>query len=275
MLPLLKFSETEIMAFALIFLRVSAFTFVWPVFSIYNVPAHVKVLFSLILAVLMFPLISRADFNIQTLGDDVVWLAAKEVLTGLCLGFMTRLFFFAVSVGGNLIATSSGLANGQLFNPALDAPATTIEQFYAILATLLYLALDGHHIFLTGLAESFQVLPVGNSASFSPAVTGTEFASPLEQMLGRFKDSGVIVQLVVEAGIKISAPVLLAMFLLNVVMGIISRAVPQVNVLMTSMSVNFMAAIMVMLLAIPALVLQLDHEIIAFAEQFFRFMKSK
>ncbi len=271
MLPLLKFSETEILAFALVFLRVSAFTFVWPVFSIYNVPAHVKVLFSLILAVLMFPVVSRIGLDAKALGTEIVWLAAKEVLTGLCLGFMTRLFFFAVSAGGNLIATSSGLANGQLFNPALDAPATTIEQFYAILATLLFLALDGHHIFLTGLAESFQIMPVG----IPHATAGTEFATPLEQMLGRFKDSGVIVQSVVEAGIKISAPVLLAMFLLNVVMGIISRAVPQVNVLMTSMSVNFMAAIMVMFLAIPALVLQLDHEIIAFAEQFFRFMKSK
>lgn len=265
MLPYLKFNEAEILAFALVFLRTSAFTFTWPVFSIYNVPGYAKILFSLLLAVLLFPVVNRSGLD-PKFSHDIGWLALKEVLTGLCLGFLTRLFFFAISVGGNLVATSAGLANGQLFNPALGAPATTVEQFYAVLATLLFLSLNGHHVFLTGLAQSFDVLPLVSG--------GTEFASPLEQMLLRFKDSGLIVQSVVEAGIKISAPVLLAMFLLNVVMGIISRAVPQVNVLMTSMSVNFMAAIMVMFLAIPALVLELDHEIIAFAEQFFRFMKS-
>jgi flagellar biosynthetic protein FliR len=243
-------------------LRVSAFTFTWPIFSIYSVPGYCKILFALILAMTVFPTVSRAGIPNTSLSPDIAWLAAKEVLTGLCLGFMTRLFFFAISVGGNLVATASGLANGQLFNPSLGATTTTVEQFYGVLATLLFLSLNGHHIFLTGLAQSFELLPL--------SIDGTDFAL----MVGRFKDTGLILSSVVEAGIKISAPVLLAMFMLNVVMGIISRAVPQVNVLMTSMPINFLATILIMMIAIPALILELDHEMIAFAEQLFRFMKS-
>jgi flagellar biosynthesis protein FliR len=265
-LPNLIFNETEILAFALVFLRISAFTFVWPIFSIYNVPGYLKILFSLVVAVVIFPVVHRAGLGAEKLAPDIAWLAGKEVLTGLCLGFMTRLFFFAISSGANLIASSAGLANGQIFNPALGATSTTVEQFYTTLATLLFLSLNGHHIFLTGLVESFSALPL--------TMDGTEVASPYNQMLGHFADSGLILQSVVEAGIKISAPVLVAMFILNVVMGILSRAIPQVNVLMTSMPVNFMAAVMVMFIGIPALIFELDHEMIAFAEQFFRFMKA-
>lgn len=262
MLPNLHFNETEILAFALVLLRVSAFTLTWPIFSVYNVPGLLKVLFSVAIAITVFPVINRTGLDARGFAHDIAWLAAKEVLTGLCLGFMTRLFFFAISCGGNLIATSSGLANGQLFNPALGATSTTVEQFYAAIATLLFLSLNGHHFFLTGLVESFNAIPL--------SIDGTEFA----HLTGRFKDSGLILQSVVVAGIKISAPVLLAVFILNVVMGIISRAVPQVNVLITSMSVNFMAALIVMLLAIPALIFELDHEVVSFAEQLFKFMKA-
>jgi flagellar biosynthetic protein FliR len=76
-----------------------------------------------------------------------------------------------------------------------------------------------------------------------------------------------------EAGIKISAPVVITIFVVNVVMGVISRAIPQVNVLVTSMVVNFAAALGVMALALPALMLQLDREIMAFTETLFRFLK--
>ncbi|MEK7356242.1 MAG: flagellar biosynthetic protein FliR [Bdellovibrionota bacterium] len=258
MLPFLKFNEVEILAFALVLLRVSAFTVSWPVFSVYNVPNISKILFAVLLSMVMFPIIDRTGLTAQGLGNEVVWLAGREVLTGLCLGFLTRLFFFAVSAGANLIATSAGLANAQLFNPTMGASTTTVEQFYAVIATLLFLAANGHHMFLTGLAESFQAIPLG------PA--GIDIAV--------FKESGELIQAVVEAGIKMSAPVLVAIFVMNVAMGIIGRAVPQINVLVTSMPVNFMTGIVVMLISIPALVLQLDHDIVEFADMMFRFMRA-
>jgi len=213
---------------------------------------------AVILTMTMFPVISHAGLTAQGLGNEIVWLAAREVLVGLCLGFLTRLFFYAVSSGANLIATSTGLANAQLFNPTMGATTTTIEEFYTVIATLLFLALNGHHMFLTGLAESFQAIPLG----------------PAGIDLAVLKDSGQLIQAVVEAGVKMSAPVLVTIFIMNVAMGIVGRAVPQINVLVTSMPVNFMTGIVVMLIAIPALVLQLDHDIVEFADMMFRFMRA-
>ncbi len=256
-MPAFGLNESEMVAFALVLIRVSVFLITWPVFSVYNVPGPLKILLSLAVATVLFPVIPHAGLTAEGLGSDLIWLAGKEVLTGLTLGFLTRLFFFAVSCGGNLIATSAGLANAQIFNPAMQSTVTTVESFYVAVATLLFLALNGHHFFLTGLAQSFDAIPL--NAGIDIAV---------------FKDSGLILQSVVEAGIKISAPVMVAIFFMNVAMGIIGRVVPQINVLVTSQAVNFLAAMLVMIIAIPAMVMELDHQMVSFAELLFKFMKA-
>jgi flagellar biosynthetic protein FliR len=256
-LPYLHFNETEILSFALVLLRVSAFLVTWPVFSVYQVPQPLKILLSICLATVLFPVVNKTGLTAEGLGTDIAWLAAKEVLIGVILGFLTRLFFFAVSCGGSLIATSAGLANAQLFNPAMGTQTTTVETFYVSIATLVFLGLNGHHYFLTGLAQSFDALPL--SAGIDIAV---------------FKDSGMLVQTVVEAGIKISAPVMVAIFFMNAAMGIIGRAVPQINVLVTGQAVNFMTAMIVMIVALPALIFELDHQLLSFTELVFKFMKA-
>ena len=261
MLPNFNFNEVEMLAFILVFLRVSTFLVAWPLFSVYNVPAHLKILLAISISMVLFPVISKVGLEGKGFEENIAWLAAKEVLTGLCLGFVTRLFFFAVAFGGSLIATSSGLANGSIFNPTMGTNTTTVEQFYATLATLLFLALNGHHYFLTGLAQSFETIPL--------SISGTDLAL----LASKFSDSGLLLQRVSEAGIKISAPVLVSIFIMNVVMGIIGKTVPQINVFATSMPVNFMAALFVMIIAIPALIFQLDHDVISFAEILFKFMK--
>jgi flagellar biosynthetic protein FliR len=257
-LPHFVFSETEMLAFALVLLRVSAFIVSWPVFSVYSVPNPLKILFAVVVAMVLFPVINRTGLSRQELGTQLGWLVGKEVLIGLCLGFITRMFFFAVSIGGNLISTSMGLANGQMFNPTLGNQSTTVEQFHVTLATLLFLALNGHHFFLTGLVQSFEALPL--------SMSGIDIAV--------FKDSGLILQQVTEAGIKLSAPVMVAIFFLNVAMGIVGRAVPQINVLVTSLPVNILSGLLVTIVAIPALLLEMDHQVVDFAEQLFKFMKA-
>lgn len=256
-MPAFGLNESELVAFALVLIRVSVFLITWPVFSVYNVPGPLKILLSVAIATVLFPVIPHDGLTAQSLGSDLIWLAGKEVLTGITLGFLTRLFFFAVSCGGNLIATSAGLANAQIFNPAMQATVTTVESFYVAVATLLFLALNGHHFFLTGLAQSFEAIPL--NAGIDIAV---------------FKDSGLILQSVVEAGIKISAPVMVAIFFMNVAMGIIGRVVPQINVLVTSQAVNFLAGMLVMIVALPAMVMELDHQMVSFAELLFKFMKA-
>ena len=261
MFPAFLFSEVEILAFVLVLIRVASFLVSWPIFSAYNVPTSVKVLSSVAVAFVLFPTVNRAGLGLdpsKALDGSVILLAMKETFVGLCLGFMCRLVFFAVSIGGSLISTSIGMANAQLFNPTMGGQSTTVEQFYFTLATLLFLGFNGHHIFLSGLAQSFDAIPL----------------SPAGANLASFGDQASMMQAVLTAGIKIAAPVMIAIFVMNVAMGIVGRAVPQINVLATSLPVNVMAGLLVMILAAPAFAPEMERTTAEMAERLFALMKA-
>lgn len=258
MFPGFAINENELLTFALVLMRVSAFVVAWPVFSVYSVPNHAKVLLALILSMLMFPSIARTGLEGVRIGDEIIFLAGKEVMIGLCLGFITRLFFFAFSIGGNLVSTYMGLSSANIFNPSLGTQSTTVEQFYLTTATLMFLALNGHHLFLEGLAKSFEVLPLSMNAIRT----------------GVFGEAGTLIEEVMIIGVKISAPIMIAIFVINAFMGILGRAVPQINVLVTSLPVNIMAGFLVMMATIPVLVPETELVMNSLAEHLFRMMKA-
>lgn len=258
MLDILRFSEVEILAFSLILLRVSAFIVAWPVFGTKTVPIPVKILFSFVLATILLPIVSWQGVRIEILSDSIAWLALREVTIGVMLGFICRMFFFAVSVAGQVVSLSIGLSNAQVMNPALESSSTPIEQFEIVLATLFFLAINGHHLFLEGLVESFNLVPM--------SIVGIDFSS--------FYKFGNLVQEVVTIGIKMAAPVLVAVFFMNLSMGIIGRAVPQINVLVTSLPVNILTGFIVMLVSLPMLIGNMDGLISVMAERLFLMMKT-
>jgi len=255
--PNVASNQIEIIAFALILIRVTAFLVSWPVFSAFSVPQHTKILLGVALTVLLFPLIPRDGISAEALSDNLIWLVIREVFIGLCLGFLTRLFFFAVAMGGNFVATSMGLANAQIFNPTMNAESTTVETFFTTIATLLFLTLNGHHIFLTGLVDSFTAIPL----------------SPASLNLLVFKESGHWLQIIMVAGVKISAPVMASIFFMNVVMGIVGRAIPQINVFVTSLPINLMVGFVVCILMLPLLMVEMDGLLQGMSVELFKFIK--
>ncbi len=257
MFPNFHYDEHQLLIMALILLRVSAFLFTWPVFSVFSVPRPAKILLAVVLAICLFPVVPHESLTTEMLSLNIAWYAMKEVFVGLCLGFFTRLLFFAISIAGQVISTSMGLSSGQMFNPALGSQSTTTEQFFTTLATLIFLAINGHHYFLTGLAQSFDIIQVTSA--------GASFAL--------FKDVGAILQMVCIAGIKISAPVMIAIFFLNIAIGIIGRVVPQINVLVTSLPVNIMAGFIIIFMMIPFFLTEVSSVLNTMTGVLFKVMK--
>ena len=258
MFPVFQFSESEILSFALVLLRILAFLFTWPLFSVFHVPQPLKVLLGLMLTVVVFPSIDRSAMSMELLNSDLPWLAAKEVLIGICLGFMTRMIFFAVAVGASIVSATMGMANAQMFNPSLQEQSSTMEQFFAVVATLFFLSINGHHVFVTGLIRSFEFVPLSS--------VGINIAS--------FQGSGAIMQQIMVSGVKISAPVLAIIFISNMGMGVIGRAVPQINVLVTSLPVNILAGLLILFVTIPVFVPEVEMVLRLSAENLFAFMKA-
>lgn len=254
---LYQFPEGQIVAFALIFLRIMAFVVAWPIFGTQSVPVAIKVLLALVLSMILMPVVGFQNVDLIKIDDHLIFLAAREICIGLSLGFLMRLFFFAISVAGEIISVSMGLASAQLYNPAMGSQSNVVEQFQMMLATLFFLGMNGHHIFIGGLAESFQLVPVASTALKTVGFSGI---APM-------------VQDVFLMGLKMSSPVLVAVFLTNVAMGIVGRAVPQINVLVTGMPVTIMVSFAIMIITVPLFVNEMDSLVVIMADRFFQFMK--
>ncbi|MEQ1875901.1 MAG: flagellar biosynthetic protein FliR [Bdellovibrionia bacterium] len=235
MFEVYNFSQAEILTFILVLLRVSVFLVSWPVFGTSYIPAPAKVLTGFILATLLFPFAGRLEAPL--IEQYFFWLIFREAFIGLALGFLARFFFFAISICAQVVSDSIGLSSIQLLNPTTEDRGSAVEQFYAILATLFFLTLNGHHIFISGLAKSYEFLPL--------SLRGLDMSVLISV--------GAIAQTVMVIGIKLAAPVFISIFCMNIAMGIIGRAVPQINVLVTSMPVNVMAGLAIMIISIPLL----------------------
>lgn len=235
-----RFNETEMLLFFMVMMRMTAFVVSWPVFGVENIATHVKVLFAVLLAMVIFPTMHWSPAQMDAVKSDLMLLAAREAFIGLSIGYLARFFFFGFRIAGEMISQALGLGSAQMFNPALGGQTTTVEQFYVGLASLFYLGVNGHHFLITGLVSSFDMVP----------------AAQFTMNTSQFAGLGMMTQEVVELGLKLSAPVVISILAINLVLGVVGKTVPQLNVLVTSFPVNILVGFMLMILTLPML---MDH----------------
>ncbi len=250
---LYQLTEVQLLFYALIFLRCIAFIFSSAIFGQMQISTPVKILLSLLLAICLGPTLKMsANFStgIQT---QIIAFAAMEVVFGLMLGFLTRLVLFALGQTGELVSTALGLNSAQLFNPALGVSSTAFDQLYVLLGTLLFLSLRGHHLLLIGLQQSFDVLSIGFTQSLTLS----------SQFLG------TIVQKLMWISLQMASPVMVSIMLANVALGILGKAVPQLNVLVTSFPVTILLGMGVIFICLPMLLAEMNG-ITVFSEEVFK-----
>jgi flagellar biosynthetic protein FliR len=278
-MDLFRLNEAEILLFGLALLRISSFFMTWPVFSIGNVPSPIKVLLSVAATMAVMPALPRTGLEAKGFELALAGLAIKEVAIGLFMGAIARLIFYAVEIGGAFASTSMGFSSATIFNPATGSTTSIIEKFYVVLLTLLFLSLNAHHAFLSALVESFVAFPPAHVTSGigpnfeSLQIAGSSAANGVA-VSGGTGWAGGIVQLTMVAGIKMAAPVAVVIFFLNVAMGIVGRAVPQINVLITSLPVNIVAGLMVMIVSLPALMMDLDQDLVRFIDVLYQVLRA-
>lgn len=255
---ILNIIEIEVFSFLLVLARMSTFIVIWPIFGSITVPAPLKILLSLIITIVIYPIVKTSMMAPLISLPQLIFFVMKEVLVGMCLAFVSHLFFYGVQVGSEIITASLGLSSGQMFNPTTGVQSTAVDTFCYIISALVFMMIDGHHMFLTGLVQSYDVVPA------------LEWGFDMKS----FSQVALYGQTVVEFGLKISAPILVSILLINISLAIVSRAVPQINVLVTSMPVNALVGLMLMILMIPMLVNVLGISVEEYVGIFFSTMKA-
>ncbi len=254
---LLQIDQFQIIAFVLVFFRCLGFFLSWPLFSGSQVPAPLKALISLLMAMICFAIIEPATYPSVVQYQTLIALGIKELIVGFAMGFLCTLIFHTVSIAGELISMAMGLSAAQIFNPSMNMQQSSVNQLYFFIAAFLFLAIQGHHIFITGLAKSFEMIPLS-------------VLIPRLSSLGEFALLG---QTIMEVALLLSAPVLVSILLVNFSLGIMGRAVPQINVLITSLPVNALMGMMVLIVMLPFFVDSLKNEIMEFSGILFNFLR--
>ena len=217
-------------------LRISGLMLVAPVLGANVVPARLRIALALSLAVLVSPL-APAPAGFDPLSAQGVLAMAMQVAIGVAIGFAVQIAFDALVMAGQLVAMTMGLGFATLVDPARGGATPVLSQFLLILGILLFLSVDGHIALIGVLVESFRWAPVG------PAGLGGDGLWSLALWGGK----------VFEAGLVIALPALVALLGINLGMGVVSRAAPQLNLFAVGFPVAMIFGFLVLLLSLPAL----------------------
>ena len=198
--------------FALPFFRIAAMLMVAPMFGARLVPARVRVILAVALAASLTALIPSPG-AIDPLSGAGLMAIAQEIAIGATMGFMVQMVFDAVIIGSQTIAMSMGLGFAMLVDPQRGVNVPILSQFFVILTTMMFLALNGHLILIEVLMQSFTTLPPG-AASFGTDGIWTVVSWGTEMFAG---------------AVLIALPAVVALLVVNMAYGVISRAAPTLN----------------------------------------------
>ena len=233
-MDILGFGITQVTTFLLVLARVGGIFTSAPVFGNVHVTPMARVAIALSLAFVFFPM----AHNPAGATDFVPFIFAvfKEALVGLAMGFLLAMMFAAIQMAGAYVDLGVGFGFAQVVDPMVREHNAVLGQLQNLAATLLFLAINGHHLMIRGLADSFAVLPLGE-IGFSPQSAGG--------ILNVFAAMFV-------AALKIAAPIVGAVFLTDVGLGILARTVPQLNVFVVGFPAKLTVALFTVIVVLPS-----------------------
>jgi flagellar biosynthetic protein FliR len=235
---LLSHRWAEVVTFMLVFGRAAGLIVSAPFWGSRVVPLVVRVWVALLLAVATYPLA-----QIVALPGGITLLSlfmalAGEIFLGLMLGWIAQLLFAAMRLAGQEMEIKSGLGLIQLVDPHEGGQSGVFAAFLELMAGLIFFAMNGHLLLIQALSASYKVFPLG----------GEKFvARVLEGLVG---STGEIFSI----ALRVSAPVIVGLLLSDIILGILSRAIPQMNVFLVAQPLQFGFGILLLMLSLPAVV---------------------
>ena len=221
----------NITKFLMILLRTSVFFALLPIFGSTSLPGRFRIGMAIGFAALLTPVV-----EMRAGSDDVAILIFREVVFGMVLGLAVRFIFLGIEMGGQKISETMGLSIATVFNPEFGQ-ISGISQFLAILSTLLFLAMNCHHDMIALFVRSYDLVPFGTS---DPATLVNEGIA----LVGR----------IFVITVKVAAPVVVGMVTLNILLGFIVKATPQINVFFIGLPLYICLGFLILMLTLPAYV---------------------
>jgi len=231
--------------FLLVLARVSALLTVAPIFGHRMYLGRAKIGLAIMISFVAFPLVAERGLDVPEALIPYVMMVLAEIVMGMVLGFSVLLLFIGIQFAGQLAGLQMGFGIVNVIDPNSSEQISIIGQFLNIMAILIVLTIDGHHLILQGLLHSFDVVPLG----------GVELKEEIiEKIIVMTNEVFVI-------AIKISTPILISLFLISVAMGVLARTVPQMNVFMIGFPVQMGVGLAILMVMMPLFYLLLTKSL--------------
>ena len=232
-----NFSYGDLEVFLLVFVRASSFIFVCPFFGGRQTPSLVKVGFGLLLSVLLYGAVPRVapDYN-TVIGYTIIVL--KEVTVGFLIGYSVQLCELVINFAGQIVDMQIGLSMVNLFDPNTNEQVTITGQLYSQVLTVSLIITGMYRYILNALVDTFTIIPINGAVIHTDRM--------LNVVIAFLRDYLVI-------GFRISLPIFIITFITNVVLGVLAKVSPQMNMFSVGIQIKIVVGLMVMLVTVSML----------------------
>jgi len=226
------------LAIFLIFLRVGAFLMLGRIFFPSGTPGTVKAFFAFILS---YMIIGGIDYSVVNSIDNnflLMFYCVNEVMTGIILAMIVNICFDFIKFAGAWMDTHIGLSMISLFDASSQSTSTLLSNIFHWIGIMVFFLIDGHYMLIKSLIESFQVVSLGTTIIYQETINQV-FLSISQYFI---------------IGLKIAIPIVLIIIIADVCMGLVSRSVPQLNVMILGMPLKILVGFLCIIIAMPILV---------------------
>jgi flagellar biosynthesis protein FliR len=234
----MNFTEGQITALVASFIwplmRISAMFVSVPLFSLRAVPARVRLILSLAITLVVMPVLPAYPM-VEMFSYQGFLVTISQVMIGITSGFIVQLVFSALLFAGQGVALSMGLGFASMVDPQNGQQVPVIAQFYVMTSTLVFLSLDGHLLLIKMLVDSFTSLPIG-IAGITKANIWTIIIWSTHMFAG---------------GLLLTMPIIVSLLLVNISLGVATRAAPQLNIFSVGFPVTLMLGMLLVWLTLP------------------------
>lgn len=253
---LLEVFLSQYQVLILILVRVSGLFIVSPIFSRANLPIMYKVGFSLLISLILMNVVPAPE--VGPMSDMLLIIECiKEFLIGLIIGYIAFLFFSVFFIVGQIVDVQIGFGIVSVLDPESKIQIPITGNFYQIIATLVFLVTNGHHLLIETLVKSYEFIPIGEV---------TIFVGLIEHFLD-------IIGKLFILGFKIGSPILVTIILVDVLLGILAKTMPQMNVFIVGMPLKIMVGLSLIVVTLPIFFMTLHHIFSSMYEEIFNFLR--
>jgi flagellar biosynthesis protein FliR len=227
----------QVYAGGLIFARLGAFVMLIPGIGETFVPARVRLAFAFLFALLLFPIVGATAPAVPAAVSGAGGAIIKEVLIGLMMGAILRLFMTSLSTAGEIVSIQTTLSFAQTANPTEAQPSTSLGTFLGLLGLLLIMTTNLHHLFIAAIVKSYVIFPFTRAV---PVADAGQLA--IETVSRSF-----------ALGLQLAAPVLVFSLVFSVATGLVARVMPQFQVFFVATPLQVLLGLSVFALSLGAI----------------------